>query len=786
MPRVRLRVEAVLVEDTRHLLGVVVEGQRHGHHHDLPRGEPQGPLATKVLRQDGHHALHRPKHRAVHDHRALHAVVARLVLQLEPQRQLEVELHGGALVLAAQRVEHLNVDLGPVEGSVAPVDAPLALAAELVQRVRHVSLGHAPQLNVAQRLAGPGGQLHVVRHAQPAVGGADEVEHAQHLVPDLVQPAEDVRVVLLEPPHAGEARQRAVRLVAVQHPKVGHADGQLAVAAQPVAEHEAVAGAVHGLEPKLLLVHLQQEHVVAVVVRVPRRLPQVEVEHVGSDHLLVAADPVLVADEAHQLVVDARTRRLEEGAPRRQLVEEEELLPLAHHAVVALLHLLLHLEPVLEVLGVGEGHTVHALQVVVLGVAQPVGGGVLVDVERPDHARGRQVRPSAQVHQRPAAVGGGLAAVRDLVGDELHLERVVPEQLQRLLLGQHHALEGLVLADHLLRQRADLGQRRLVEHHAARVRVVVEALLEGRPDAQVDSERALHGLAQHVRGRVPERHAAIGIVKLEKPDVARVLQWPAHVPQDAIIRSALVQDLAPVQRPRVLRASLLVLLVAVHEPLRLVAVQVLDLGHHAHLGQLLGNALRDRQRRRLPGHTVHLLAVRQHHLDRLTRLLGQLLALFSRQLVQQCQAVVLKLGLLRRREVTADQTTTLDPGARLLVRALLGTPRTRAGAGFRACSSGEVGQTGTERLKRLQLLVLAVSQHLRPSVRGEVGEPLQERMAGPRDAHQVDGVHSGRKLRRRVCVEHLPRDAVVQVGQLDHLEVPLDAVIVLHVDHGAH
>ncbi len=53
-------------------------------------------------------------------------------------------------------------------------------------------------------------------------------------------PAEDVRVVLLEAPDAREALERAAELVAVQHAKVGHADGKLAVAAQPVPKHQAV------------------------------------------------------------------------------------------------------------------------------------------------------------------------------------------------------------------------------------------------------------------------------------------------------------------------------------------------------------------------------------------------------------------------------------------------------------------------------------------------------------------------------------------------------------------
>jgi hypothetical protein len=52
-----------------------------------------------------------PPHRPVHDDRALELPVLCHVLQVEADGQLEVELHSGALVLAAQRVVHRDVNL---------------------------------------------------------------------------------------------------------------------------------------------------------------------------------------------------------------------------------------------------------------------------------------------------------------------------------------------------------------------------------------------------------------------------------------------------------------------------------------------------------------------------------------------------------------------------------------------------------------------------------------------------------------------------------------------------
>ena len=97
---------------------------------------PYAPLPAEVLGQDGDHALHGSQHGAVHDDGPLLAglqvvpAVARLaglgtarvgrtvlrrsrrrlargVLELEADRQLEVQLDGGALMRALQGIEDL-------------------------------------------------------------------------------------------------------------------------------------------------------------------------------------------------------------------------------------------------------------------------------------------------------------------------------------------------------------------------------------------------------------------------------------------------------------------------------------------------------------------------------------------------------------------------------------------------------------------------------------------------------------------------------------------------------
>ena len=81
--------------------------------------EPEGPLAGGVLEQDGHHPLHGAEDGAVDDHGAgeLSLLLTGHEVQLEADRELEVQLDGGALVLPPEGVLDLDVDLGAVEGT---------------------------------------------------------------------------------------------------------------------------------------------------------------------------------------------------------------------------------------------------------------------------------------------------------------------------------------------------------------------------------------------------------------------------------------------------------------------------------------------------------------------------------------------------------------------------------------------------------------------------------------------------------------------------------------------
>ena len=81
-------------------------------------------LASKVFSENGNHPLHTAKDGTVDHHGVLLLPLLVHVAQVEPHRQLEVQLDGCALVLPLEGVLQGDVDLWPVEGSIARIQFP--------------------------------------------------------------------------------------------------------------------------------------------------------------------------------------------------------------------------------------------------------------------------------------------------------------------------------------------------------------------------------------------------------------------------------------------------------------------------------------------------------------------------------------------------------------------------------------------------------------------------------------------------------------------------------------
>mmetsp|Transcript_4005 Transcript_4005/g.16005 ORF Transcript_4005/g.16005 Transcript_4005/m.16005 type:complete len:884 (+) Transcript_4005:169-2820(+) len=575
---VAVGVESGRAELGAHGAGVVVVLVDDRDDDALARRDPEGPLAAPVLGEHGDHALDRAEHGAVDDDRppkearrersAIVAVgrrrgavgrrragslgglvgattraalvVARLVFEPESDRELEVELDRRALVDAVERVGDLDVDLGSVERAVARVDAPAALAGEVVHGSRERGLGFLPERDVAEGLGRPRRELEFVAHAEGVVDVLHEVQRPLDLGLDLVFAAEDVRVVLLEAADAREPREGARQFVAVQDAEVGVAHRKVAPRAQGLGEHEAVARAVHGLEAEFGAFDVEAEHVVFVVERVARGVPEVEVVDVGRDDLVVLAQPVLLADERDEPVVDARAARLEEGRPRRERVEEEERLRRADAPVVALRRLFHAFAPLDEVLLVGERDAVDALQRVVVGLAEPVRRRGARHFERLDAPRVGQVRPHAEVDDGARLVRRRAAAVGNLGRDERDFERVLGEHLEQLGFGHDEPLERRLRVGDLLHGLGEFAELGVRDRRVAHVRVVVEAAVDGGADGELAAVPALEHGAEQVARRVPERRLAFLRLEIAQLERAVALERPLEVPQLARARRRLV------------------------------------------------------------------------------------------------------------------------------------------------------------------------------------------------------------------------------------------------------
>ena len=214
---------------------------------------------------------------------------------------------------------------------------------------------------------------------------------------------------------------------------------------------------------------------------------------------------ILGAHELNERVVDARAVRKPHARAGRELVEEEELLLLADPPVIPFSRELERGVVLLELLGLGEGDAVDALERVVVLVAEEVRGRVLEHVERLDSVRVGNVRPDAEIDHRPAAVDGRRGAVGHLGLDHVLLVLVVVEHLEQVGLGRDEPLERLLLVRRrfrqLLQRRVVALQHRLPVRHA---HLVEEPVVRRRAEAEVAAVVPFRRLAEHVRRRVPE------------------------------------------------------------------------------------------------------------------------------------------------------------------------------------------------------------------------------------------------------------------------------------------
>ena len=351
------------------------------HDADLHGAEPEGERALEVFDEDADEALHRAEDGAVQHDGLLVAAVLGDVLEVEVLRQLEVELQGADLPLAAERVLHLEVDLRAVEGAVALVDFVIAFAVLAVEDLLELFFRNIPRLDVAHKVVGARRKLRLAAHAERRIDLVGDVHDVAHLSGDLVFHEEGVVVVLTEELHAEKAVELARLLLAVDDVDRVVANRQIAVGARLALVDLDGVRAVHRLDCEgvvrfdVAVRAGNQEHVFLVVRPVAARDPQALVVDDGRGNFLIAVRLVNAAPEFQQRVEELPAARQPVGHAGRRLVEHEEVELRPDLLVVALLRVLDEREVRLELLLRREGVGVDARELVALLVAAPVGAG---------------------------------------------------------------------------------------------------------------------------------------------------------------------------------------------------------------------------------------------------------------------------------------------------------------------------------------------------------------------------------------------------------------------------
>ena len=291
-----------------------------------------------------------------------------------------------------------------------------------------------------------------------------------------------------------------------------------------------MARAVHGLHrhvgPRVRLAfrlcravaRLDQEHVLAVVLPVPRGLPERLVVNQRRLDFVVARREQHVAHVRRQQVVDERALAQPQGRAGRVRMEREEAEVLADPAMVPLLRFLDLGQVLLQLLVLEERRAVHALHGLIARIALPVRVRRGEQLERLQPAGRRHVRAHAEVHERVAildGVAGDFGLARGLFLDQLHLEGLatLAEEADRFLARPHLPLVRQVLARQRAHLRFDLLEV-LGHERAAHHEVVEEALVGRRSDAAAGAWKQLGDRGrQQVSGRVPVQRQGIRPVR---------------------------------------------------------------------------------------------------------------------------------------------------------------------------------------------------------------------------------------------------------------------------------
>ncbi len=242
----------------------------------------------------------------------------------------------------------------------------------------------------------------------------------------------------------------------------------------------------------------------------------------GRNNGQVAVLRLLFGQEGLQGVAKGRTTGQPQGqAGAYALGEGEQLHVLANLAVVPLFGLFQYLQILGEHAGLGEGDAVDTGELLAFFIAPPVSAGQREHLHGLDDLRVLQVRATAQVRELAVGIIGDGAVFQ--LRDEFLLVRVpfLGEVFEGVRLGHLYALEVLLLAGEFQHFVLDGLEVRVRQGAAVHVHIVIEAVFDGRADAELHArEQGLQGLCHQVRRAVPEYFLGFVVLPFEEPNGA--------------------------------------------------------------------------------------------------------------------------------------------------------------------------------------------------------------------------------------------------------------------------
>ena len=195
----------------------------NGSQDNLHGSKPERERSGVMLDQHAHEPLERTRDRAMDHHRPFLFSVGIGILELEALRQVKVELNGGKLPLASDRIFGNKINLGTVECRLA--NRLRIRKTKLLQEASQDFFRPLPDFPPAEiffRLCRiRKRKSSVQRHAELRVKRLDDFINRAALVHNLIGTAKHMRVILRDRTHAGETLKLARILVAVHRRDLG-------------------------------------------------------------------------------------------------------------------------------------------------------------------------------------------------------------------------------------------------------------------------------------------------------------------------------------------------------------------------------------------------------------------------------------------------------------------------------------------------------------------------------------------------------------------------------------